>query len=142
MKDIINPKVYLKTLKNNVKNKKVISELCPECLNFDSPLIKYMSLNKDSPKYSVGDIILYDDKRPYIIQTFYEGLRNYQSINKDTKYAVALLTPSDFMLYELYINFLGFYDMGVMLGNYSVVGVEINSFLKLLRSMLNLINIT
>jgi hypothetical protein len=131
----LKPNVYKKTLKNNKKNKKFIHETCSQCINFGSLLKKYM------PKqYSVGDIMLYDSNRPYILQTIYSGLNNYQLRYTTIKYVLALLNPKEFMLYELYINFLGFSDMGVMVNDNYVVGVEIKRLLKLLNNMLELLN--
>ena len=128
--------VRMATFKNTPINQNIIHKKCPTCIPSNSPLLTY-----GDSKLSIGDMMLYSDDKPYLLQTLYVGLEKYIQYYSNAKYVLVLLTTSDFMLYELYVNFLGFIDLDVVLENtYQVLCIEYTRILSILKKMLVFLN--
>ena len=135
-KHYLKPNVRIATFKNTLINEHIIHKKCPTCITQNGPLVDGLH------QYTKGDLRLYPEGKPYLLQTLYTGLNKYRKeYNTDVKYVLVLLTTSDFMLYEMYVNFLGFIDLGIVLDTrYNVICIEYPRILSILKQMLVFLN--
>ncbi len=132
--------VIVKKLNSNtpIKNIKIIRQECPHCINYDSPL-GYLKMPIDT-EGKIGDLVIYNDTSPYVLQTLYSGLSEFIKTNTTCKYILGFLHPEQFLLYDLYVNILGFSDVGIPLDlDFHCVCIETDRLKKILKNMLSLI---